>query len=107
TAKVRCVVENRDGALKLDMFAKVTLGTREEHQALAVPADAIQLVDGQPVVFIRQTATRFERRNVQPGRRSGAVVEILAGLTEGQMVVGKGSFYLKAALLRERIGDEH
>ena len=107
TAKVRCVVENRDGALKLDMFAKVLLGTSEERQALTVPSDAIQQVDNQPVVFTRQSATRFERRNVQVGRRSGDLVEILGGLEQGQMVVGKGSFYLKTALLRERIGDEH
>ena len=107
TAKVRCVVENRDGALKLDMFAKVLLGTTEARQVLAVPADAVQQVDNQPVVFIRQSQTRFERRNVQVGRRSGELVEILSGLEDGQMVVGKGSFYLKTALLRERIGDEH
>ncbi|MEQ1574707.1 MAG: efflux RND transporter periplasmic adaptor subunit [Vicinamibacterales bacterium] len=107
TAKVRCVVENQDGALKLDMFAKVILGTSEERQALAVPSDAIQQVDGQSVVFTRQTATQFERHIVQIGRRSGNLVEILGGLDEGQMVVGKGSFYLKTALLRERIGDEH
>lgn len=107
TAKVRCVVENRDGALKLDMFAKVVLGTAEERQALAVPSDAVQQVDNQSVVFTRQTATRFERHIVQIGRRSGGLVEILGGLEEGQMVVGKGSFYLKTALLRERIGDEH
>lgn len=107
TAKVRCVVENRDGALKLDMFAKVLLGTTEARQVVAVPADAVQQVDNQPVVFIRQSETRFERRNVQVGRRSGELVEILSGLEDGQMVVGKGSFYLKTALLRERIGDEH
>ncbi len=107
TARVRCVVENGDGALKLDMFAKVTLGTAEERQALSVPADAIQQVDNQPVVFIQQTATRFERRNLQVGRRSGDLVEVLGGLEEGQRVVGKGSFYLKTALLSERIGDEH
>ena len=106
-AKVRCVVDNRDGALKLDMFAKITLGTAEERQAITVPADAVQQVDNQALVFVRQSETRFERKNVQVGRRSGDLVEILGGLTEGDRVVGKGSFYLKTALLRERIGDEH
>lgn len=106
-AKVRCVVDNRDGALKLDMFAKVVLGTTEERSAVTVPADAVQQVDNQPVVFVRQSDTRFERRDVQVGRRSGDRVEILSGLNDGDNVVGKGSFYLKTALLRERIGDEH
>jgi cobalt-zinc-cadmium efflux system membrane fusion protein len=107
TAKVRCVVENRDSALKLDMFAKVVLGSADERQALAVPADAIQQVDNQSVVFVQQTPTRFERRGVETGLRTGNLVEITNGLEEGVTVVGKGSFYLKTALLRERIGDEH
>jgi cobalt-zinc-cadmium efflux system membrane fusion protein len=107
TAKVRCVVENLDGALKLDMFAKVLMGTTDERLALAVPADAIQQVDGQSVVFVRQDATHFERRDVVTGLRAGDLIEILGGLEEGEPVVGAGSFYLKTALLRERIGDEH
>jgi len=106
-AKVRCVVENRDGALNLNMFAKVTLAAGEPRDAIAVPIDAVQQVDGQSVVFVRQGPARFERRNVQLGRRSGELVEVLGGLEDGQTVVGKGSFYLKTALLRERIGDEH
>lgn len=107
SAKVRCVVDNRDGALKLDMFATVALPSAESKQALVVPADAIQQVDDQAVAFVRLEATRFERRDVQVGLRSGNLVEILGGLERGQTVVGKGSFYLKTALLRERIGDEH
>ena len=89
------------------MFAKVTLGTADQRQALAVPADAVQEVDNVPIVFVRLGPTRFERRTVQDGRRVGDVVEILGGLEAGQQVFGKGSFYLKTALLRERIGDEH
>jgi len=107
SAKVRCVVENRDGALKLDMFAKVTLASADEREAVVVPADAIQQIDSQSVVFVQQTLTRFERRNVQTGLRTGDLVEIVGGVDEGQTIVGKGSFYLKTALLRERIGDEH
>jgi cobalt-zinc-cadmium efflux system membrane fusion protein len=107
SAKIRCVVENRDGALKLDMFAKVTLASADERDALVVPSDAIQQVDSQAVVFVQQAPTRFERRDVQVGLRSGNLVEIVSGLTDGQTIVSKGSFYLKTALLRERIGDEH
>lgn len=106
-AKVRCVVDNSDGALKLDMFARVALRTGETRDAITVPGDAVQLVDNQPVVFVRQSETRFERRDIVVGRRVGDRVEIVSGLTSGDHVVGSGSFYLKTALLRERIGDEH
>jgi membrane fusion protein, heavy metal efflux system len=107
TAKVRCVVENADGALKLDMFAKVQLRTNDEREGLAVPGDAIQQIDNQSVVFVRQDATKFQRRVIQIGRRSGDLVEVVDGLKPGETIVGKGSFYLKTALLKARIGDEH
>jgi hypothetical protein len=35
------------------------------------------------------------------------LVEVRGGLQAGEKVVSAGSFYLKTALLRERIGDEH
>ena len=38
---------------------------------------------------------------------AGDLVEIRSGVQAGDTVVGAGSFYLKTALLRERIGDEH
>ena len=38
---------------------------------------------------------------------AGDLIEIRSGLTAGDAVVGAGSFHLKTALLRERIGDEH
>lgn len=107
TAKVRCVVDNRDGLLKLDMFAKVTLSTNGATDVLAIPSDAVQTIDAETVVFIQESATRFVRRTVEIGRRANHLVEVLAGLEPGDRVVGKGSFYLKTASLRERIGDEH
>ena len=51
--------------------------------------------------------TRFERRIVELGATAGEFVEIRSGVTVGDAVVGAGSFHLKTALLRERIGDEH
>lgn len=105
TAKVRCVVDNADGALKLDMFVRVTIPTGSTREAIVVPAEAVQQVDGQPVVFVRQSPTTFERRDVKTGPTAGDVIEIVSGLAPGLDVVGAGSFYLKTALLRERVGE--
>ena len=105
TAKVRCVVANGDGALKLDMFARIAIPTKDQRQAVVVPQVAVQQVDNQPVVFVRRTATQFERRDVRLGASSGDLVEILDGLKAGETVVAAGSFYFKTALLRERIGE--
>lgn len=106
SAKVRSVVRNAEGLLRLDMFARVSIPTKDQQQALAVPVEAIQQIDGQPAVFIREADTRFRRQNVQLGLQAGNLVEIKAGLKAGDMIVGTGSFYLKTALQRELIGAE-
>ena len=106
TAKVRCVVPNGDGALKVDMFARVTIPTTDSRSAMTVPPRAVQNIDGMPVVFVRQSATRFERRAVQLGVSASDAVEVVRGLKQGERVVGAGSFYLKTAALRERIAED-
>ena len=108
-AKVRCVVANPQGQLKLDMFARLSIPTNERQTATVVPADAVQRIDDKPVVFIQQPAspTRFERRDVTLGASAGALTAVSNGIKPGERVAAAGSFYLKTALLRERIGDEH
>jgi cobalt-zinc-cadmium efflux system membrane fusion protein len=41
---------------------------------------------------------------VQLGRRSGDLVEIVAGLTPGQRIIADGSFLLKSDVLRSKMG---
>lgn len=105
TAKVRCEVPNPDGRLKLDMFVTVELPTPVGRQALMVPSAAIQQIDDQPVVFVKTGEAQFERRKVQVGASSGGWVEV-TGVRQGEPVVTEGSFHIKSALLRERIGGE-
>lgn len=106
TAKVRCVVANRDGRLKLDMFANVEVPAAGTRRALAIPAAAIQKMDSEEVVFVQSDSGRYEKRVVQTGERTEGWVELLKGVGEGEKVVTKGSFYVKSALLREQIGGE-
>jgi cobalt-zinc-cadmium efflux system membrane fusion protein len=107
SAKARVVVANPGAALKLDMFARVSVPTADNREALLVPVAAVQTIDNQSVVFVKTGETRFERRTVELGASAGNLVEIRSGLERGDTVVGDGSFHLKTALLRERIGDEH
>lgn len=106
-AHVRCVVRNPQFMLKLGMFARVTIPTNERISTLAAPIDAVQHIDGQPVVFVRTGPTSFERRDVALGSTADGLVEVVSGLTTGESIVSTGSFYLKTALLHERIGHSH
>lgn len=107
SAKARVVVDNPGAVLKLDMFARVNVATADQRDALLVPVSAVQTVDNQSIVFVRESDTRYIRRNVELGATAGDAIEVRSGVTAGETVVGAGSFYLKTALLRERIGDEH
>ena len=107
TARVRCVVNNPRVRLKLDMFATVEIPTGQTLQALAVPVEAIQRVNGQAVVFVKRSDLEFEQREVVTGLEAGGWIEIQQGLEPGESVVTQGSFYAKTAALRERIGDQH
>jgi cobalt-zinc-cadmium efflux system membrane fusion protein len=106
TAKIRCEVTNADGRLKVDMFASVLLPTTFSKQALAIPADAIQQIEGKSVVFVRKGATTFEQRAVQVGRTVQGIAEIASGLQDGESVVTKGAFHLKSIVLGDQIGEE-
>ena len=79
----------------------------EATDPLAAPIDAVQQIDGQPVVFVRTGPTTFERRDVSLGSTADGLVEVVSGLRPGESIVSTGSFYLKTALLHERIGHSH
>ncbi|MGE3277379.1 MAG: efflux RND transporter periplasmic adaptor subunit [Vicinamibacterales bacterium] len=107
TAKVRCVVGNPDRLLKLDMFARIRIPTGDSRQVMGVPETAVQRIDGQTVVFVRRSPTRFERRDVEIGATAGDLVEITGGLEPGEVIATTGTLSLKTTLLGERIGGEH
>ncbi len=106
-AHVRLVVENADATLKIGMFAEATIPTNESVSALAAPIDAVQTIDGQTVVFAQIGPTTFERRDVALGSGADGFVEVLEGVASGESIVSNGSFYLKTAVLHERIGHSH
>lgn len=106
TAKVRCEVANKDMRLKTDMFANVELPTKFSKQALAVPATALQEVEGKNVVFVQRGPTTFESRQVEKGVTVNGQTEIVSGLSAGEPVVTQGAFHLKSILAGSELGEE-
>jgi len=106
TAKLRCVVANPDGRLKLEMFASVEIPLPVREEAVVVPAAAVQVVGDVQVVFVQRSETQFEKRVVEVGERSGDWVEIRSGLRAGERLVSEGAFYVKSALLKDQISGE-
>jgi membrane fusion protein, heavy metal efflux system len=105
TAKVRCVVENDSGLLKLEMFATIEIPVDRSNSVLAVPDSAIQQIDGKAVVFVRNSEKEFQKHEIQAGVTSGGFTEIRSGLKTGDPVATQGSFVVKTAFLRNLIGE--
>jgi cobalt-zinc-cadmium efflux system membrane fusion protein len=65
--------------------------------AIVVPEDAVQTLEGRDIVFLR-TAKGFRAQTVTIGQRSNSRVEILRGLPAGSQIATKNAFLLKAEL---------
>ena len=62
--------------------------------------------DEHDVVFVRD-GNEFEVREVLLGRSNETHVEILSGLSAGDIYLSKGAFTLKAELGKTALSDDH
>jgi cobalt-zinc-cadmium efflux system membrane fusion protein len=88
------------------MFANIELPTKLSKQAIAVPASALQQVEGKNVVFIRHSNTKFEKRDIEKGVTVSGMTEIVSGVKPGEPVVTQGAFHLKSILAGGELGED-
>jgi cobalt-zinc-cadmium efflux system membrane fusion protein len=106
TTQARVVLPNPEGRWRPGSFISGKLAVGESEVPLVVPKSAVQIVDGEPSVFV-ETAEGFEPQTVRVGRVNETHVEISAGLVRGQRYVAAGAFTLKAQLAKGAFGDGH
>jgi cobalt-zinc-cadmium efflux system membrane fusion protein len=95
TANARVVLPNPENAWHPGLFVNVGLARGTRQVPVAVAADAVQTIDGKPVVYVK-VAEGFKVRAVSLGASDGKLVEIATGLEPGTEYVTNGSFVLKA-----------
>lgn len=107
TVPVRIEVDNRKDLLHPGELVEVRIAVGGSTQKLALPDEAIVLLQNQPTVFLAKGNGRFEPVAVMAGvtREGWTVIE--QGLKAGDSYVRKGAFALKARLLRSQLGDHH
>jgi Cu(I)/Ag(I) efflux system membrane fusion protein len=95
TGRVRIALANPRRELKPDMFATVSfavaLGDR-----LQIPSSAVIYTGPRRLVFVDPGGGRLRPQEVTIGARSGEIVEVLAGLSPGDLVVTAGNFLVAA-----------
>jgi cobalt-zinc-cadmium efflux system membrane fusion protein len=94
---VRADVENPDGALKPGMFANFSIITGEEETAPAVPQTAIVYEGNTARVWVAGDDGTIAAHSVRTERITDGMVEIVAGLSEGEKVVTSGALFIDRA----------
>ena len=97
TVPVRIDLEN-DGALRPGMSATALVPFGSASGIVTVPGVAVQRCDAGWCVFLPREEGHFEVRPVGRGRDIGSDVEVLSGLTAGEVVVLEGAFLLRAGV---------
>lgn len=104
TVKARIELPNPDGRLRIDMFARAAIDLVNKRDRLALPQEAVLMIQGQFVVYVA-TDDGFEARPVALSERLTDRVVIASGLLPGENVVVSGAYALKARQLKSQIGD--
>jgi cobalt-zinc-cadmium efflux system membrane fusion protein len=104
TINVRAEIDNADGLLRANQFARATIGIEPGSNGLVVPRDAIQRFENVSVVFVRLERGKYEPRVVEPLHRTAKLVQVRGDVQKGDEVVTTGGFILKTELSRDSIG---
>jgi len=100
TVKARLVIPNPKGLLKPGMFVRVSL-SGQERKVLAIPRSSLIDTGERQIAFVEQSAGVYAPRQVKTGVQGKDFVEVLSGLSEGEMVVTSANFLIDS---ESRIG---
>jgi len=111
TAKVRIEVDNRDGALKPDMFADVVIA-EPQREVTVVPESAVLATGKRSVLFVVHEDGTLEPREVETGVKNDRWVEVRSGVEAGETVATQANFLIDSesrlrAALAEMSGGGH
>lgn len=84
--KVEIELEGPTEALKPGYDMEIKLITNESKDTLIIPENSVFKLDGKTFVFVEVNG-RAELREVTTGLKSGRQIEVLSGLSEGELVI--------------------
>jgi cobalt-zinc-cadmium efflux system membrane fusion protein len=94
---VRATIDNKDGLLKPEMFANVTIYSAGDHPAIAVPRQALIYEGDQVRVWVARPDKSIELRKIKTGLVNGDLVSVEGNLAVGEQIVTKGSLFIDRA----------
>ena len=104
TAQVYCLIRNPQTLLRPGVYVTGVVYGAARQNAIAVPADAVQTLNGGSVVFTPTgKAGEFAATPVKTGETVDGMTEITDGLQPGQSYVSKNGFVLKSQMIKDTL----
>ena len=94
---VRATIDNKNGQFKPEMFTSVTIYTDEGDSSLGVPRDSVIYEAENARVWVARADKTIELRQIKTGITRGGMIQVVAGLQSGEIVVTKGSLFVDQA----------
>jgi cobalt-zinc-cadmium efflux system membrane fusion protein len=94
---VRAEIDNRDLALKPEMFASFRILTSDATESPAVPEAAVVYEGATAHVWVVAGDGLLSYRAIRTGRSNDGLVEVLDGLKAGERIVTKGGLFIDQA----------
>lgn len=101
----RATIRNADGQWRPGSAVRARVTVSQREAPLVVPISALQMFEGETVVFVRQ-GEEYAPRPVKIGQRDATTAEVLGGLTGGEEIVVEQSYLIKADLEKESAAHE-
>ncbi|TGM19898.1 efflux RND transporter periplasmic adaptor subunit [Leptospira meyeri] len=105
TVHARLVFKNKNRKAKIGLFGKAVLSVNGR-SGIQVVDEAIQSYQNRKFVFIESQTNLFQWVEIETGSTNDGKTEILSGVAEGDRIVTKGAFELKAILFKSTFGGE-
>lgn len=99
-------IENHQNQWRPGMTVEGDVMVSEEEVTMAVSEHAIQRMENQTVVFVKEGNT-YEMRPVTLGIGDGDYIEVKSGLSIGEQYVSQGSFIVKADVGKSEAEHQH
>lgn len=82
--------KEKDDRIKTGMTANANIITTTKENVLAIPWNSVIARSGTSFVVVKNPDGTTSERQIQTGIRSGEMVEVVSGLTEGELVASFG-----------------
>lgn len=106
TFKARTFIDNSLGLLKPGMFGTIIIDSDVKMNKPFVPDSAIQRYGKEVFVFYDLGDGKYKKQNIELGEKDEGGYFVNSGISANDKIVVKGSFTLKAEMLKSEFAEE-